>query len=64
VFLLDHHHHIEVHELEDKKWCDIDSTLEVAHLKHKENVVYLTATQNSKVPVAGNGGGSGVNSLC
>ena len=38
VFLLDHHHRVEVHESGIRRWSDIDCTLENAHLKRKENV--------------------------
>jgi hypothetical protein len=46
VFLLDHNHMLEVSEEEDKKWSDIDSTLQLAHLKRKD--VHLPDALSSK----------------
>jgi hypothetical protein len=49
VFLLDHHHRVEVHESITRKWSDIDCTLENAHLKRKDNVqTSSTVAQGSK----------------
>jgi hypothetical protein len=37
VFILDHNHRIEVNENDDRRWCDIDATLQNAHLKRKDS---------------------------
>ena len=36
VFLLDHNHRLEINENDDTRWCDIDATLQSAHLKRKD----------------------------
>ena len=36
--MLDNNHRLQVHDKADKRWCDIDATLEVAHLKKRDYV--------------------------
>jgi hypothetical protein len=36
-FMLDNNHRLEVHDKADKRWCAIDSTLEIAHLKRRDD---------------------------
>jgi hypothetical protein len=35
VFLLDHNHRLEVNEDDEIRWCDVDATLQNAHLSRK-----------------------------
>jgi hypothetical protein len=35
VFLLDHNHRLEVNENDDIRWCEVDATLQNAHLSRK-----------------------------
>lgn len=37
VFLLDNNHRLAIHQKPSKCWADIDSTLEIAHLKKKDD---------------------------
>ena len=58
VFLLDHHHRVDVHESTIRRWSDIDCTLENAHLVRKEKVQSYVQ-QGSKAGASNNNNGGG-----
>jgi hypothetical protein len=59
VFLLDHHHRVDVYESTIRRWSDIDCTLENAHLVRKEKVSSSFMQQGAKSGASSNNNSGG-----
>jgi hypothetical protein len=54
VFTLDHNHRLEVHEKDTKRWNEVDCTLEISHLKRKDDVSHLLGGASKGGATGGN----------